>query len=359
MHTPISAKRLGLATPSVRGRICRWGGAVSAYTPAMVETSEARGDDMLARIGPQIPREVGLPRRARFHQSWYRAAVLQREYGVLDGSGRSLGSVLTHEDGRAGWNFTTPGAHRLYRLRRMAGWGVEPGRCERYLTSSQALTLNLFGLLGTEGGWLADVLAEVLRRDDIAAVIDTEIEYALPSPSRFLGDKSRVDALIRIATGAGPLCLVVEVKYLDRFNSRKLDLRGNEAYSRLAEASGIWDITQEGFYASAVNQLVRCHAVGASIQQAAGIPSMPILLLLHHPDDRSALSIAAKYRAVLAEETSFLTCGLDRFVAAMMVTAPTAHRVAEVVDLRRRYLELDESEEWWQQHLLPAANGER
>lgn len=106
-------------------------------------------------------------RRTRFHQSWYRAHALGlRRWGAAPGPrGGPLGSVLHEEDAATGANFTSDSAKRLFLNRHSEGWGVDSTRCLRLLTSSQALTFNLFGPLVEDPDLAAHVLRHVTRRD--------------------------------------------------------------------------------------------------------------------------------------------------------------------------------------------------
>jgi hypothetical protein len=119
----------------------------------------------LAELGPQLPAESGLPARIRFHQSWYRRLILGRAaFGAAPAyaGGRALGSILSAEDADAGLNFVTQSAKSLFTWRRRQGWAVDPVRCTSYLTSSQALTLNLFGPLRAAPAWASRVLSVLL-----------------------------------------------------------------------------------------------------------------------------------------------------------------------------------------------------
>ena len=129
-------------------------------------------------LGPQNPGDGPLLRRRRLHQSRYRATVLKLpHWGATVGrSPRPLGSVLADEDAAEGRNFGSLGARDLYTSRHAAGWGIDP-RCSTYMTSSQALMINL--CRGTHpprstARWLAEARGPAPRvrggcRDSVAA----------------------------------------------------------------------------------------------------------------------------------------------------------------------------------------------
>lgn len=309
-------------------------------------------------IGPQLHGESLLARRTRFHQCWYRDEVLGLPgYGTTSGlHPRPLGSVLTEVDADRGANFTSPAAHELYQRRRRQGWGVDPTRCTRFLTSSQALTLNIFGPLSTDPQWLLKTLASLLGRDDLVEVVSLEIEFAPARTSDHMGDHTRVDALITVRSLEGKEVIVVEIKYADRFNSRVVDLARTGAYERLARISGLWNPDDKSFHARPVNQLLRCHALGASVlgaEQAAKRP--PTLLVIHHAQDLQASRVCSSYRSLLAVPRSLQTRTLNELFAGMWRSTGPVRRDA-VSALRQRYEDELASEPLWQEHERQAEN---
>jgi hypothetical protein len=310
-------------------------------------------EDMLRNIGPQLSGESGLARRVRFHQSWYRAVVLGLPFSVTAGhTERSLGSILSESDGTAGHNFLFPEALALYKGRRKAGWGVDPVRCERYLTSSQALTLNLLSLLVLDPEWMCAVIRAAIGRSDLIRVSGVEVEFAPARPSEHLGDKTRVDALVHLDSPTGHEVLIIEVKYADRFNSRSVDVEHNRRYANLAKDSNLWRVDDHNLWTRRVNQLLRCHALGASVlgsQRARSSP--PCLLLIHHPLDVHAVEMASAYQAVVTRPETVQVCNLDRLLATMRDSALTDAQRSACDALRLRYLDHGRSEQMWAAHL--------
>lgn len=293
----------------------------------------------LTVIGPEAPGETGYRRRARFHQAWYRGTVLGlRQYGELEtGSRRPLGSVLSRTDGFAGRNFISEDVRQLYKQRRAQGWGLEPQRCQRYMTSSQALTLNIFGTLNRDPEWLTRTVSNLLKRTDVRTVRSLHVEFAPNRPSQYLGDKTRVDALCWLETETGVESLVFEIKFLDRFNSRWVDLRRNERYLRLFHETGIWRSEEPSLLSRTVNQLVRCHALAVALQgsQASDIHA-PILVVVHHPEDPATTKIAQEYRAVLARPELLRMVTLTTLFSVMAEEAhsKSQNRMCDLLTLR-------------------------
>lgn len=312
----------------------------------------------LEAIGPQVVRESGLSRRLRFHQSWYRWKILGLdEYGTTPAPHhRPLGSILSSDAAAAGMNFTSSEAAFLYRTRRGLGWGVDPIRCTSYLTSSQALTLNIMGPLSQDLKWLIRVLSRITNRSDLLSVINVEVEYAPTRRSEFLGDMTRVDGFVLVNTSEGIEAIVLEFKYSDRFNSRRLDLEHNPAYLKLADSTGLWLRPEATFTDKAVNQLVRCHALAASVLLSKGRGERTSLIVFHHSDDAPARSIVGSYRAQVHRTEDVVSMILSQLLVLMAEEAPDEKSREQVQRLCRRYDNEESSEAYWREHLMRSSN---
>ncbi|MCX2714124.1 PGN_0703 family putative restriction endonuclease [Mycolicibacterium sp. J2] len=310
--------------------------------------------EMLAAIGPQLSGESGLARRVRFHQSWYRAVILGRSgFGATASAvRRPLGSILTDDDARAGLNFTSPAASRLFRDRHAEGWGLDPLRCIKYLTSSQTLTLNMFGLFAEAPEWFARVLRDVLQRPNISSIKWMKIEYAPLRRSRYLGDSTRVDVLVLLATRTGDELLVIEIKYSDRFNSRTVNI-DRPTYRQLASAHVLWADVDTVLQTSAVNQLARCHALAMAVSDdlAPNRNRPPSVVVLHHEFDQRALDIVKKYQALQHDPSLIQALSLRAFVSALVTHARSSEQRFAARALELRYISEVESQEAWETFL--------
>lgn len=305
---------------------------------------------ILELIGEQRPQEPGFVRRRRFHQSWYRAAVLGLPaYGSTEGRyPRPCGSILTDADAMLGNNFTSDAARRLYEQRRTEGWGVEPIRCTKYLTSSQALTLNLFGLLTEDKKWAAKSLSLALGRTDINTVQRIWVEFAPKQRSKYLNDMTRIDAVVLLGTVAGEEILAIEVKYADRFNSRRVSI-DRAPYRQLASEVALWREPNELFASQSINQLVRCHALAAALTRDwLGYTREPTLLVLHHREDSNSRSVINNYKDHLAKPNLCRETNLDEFVTALAAASETDGQRSLVHALHARYVAEEDSETAWQ-----------
>jgi PD-(D/E)XK nuclease superfamily protein len=286
-------------------------------------------------LGPQNSGDGPLLRRVRLHQSWYRAAVLGLpRWGTTRArSPRQLGSVLCDQDAAAGLNFGSPEAFALYRARHAAGWGIDP-RCSAYMTSSQALTINLFGLLSEDGAWFLECLNIWLGRSDLRAITACELEFAPVRRSLHLNDQTRVDTLIVVAGDHGSEVIAVEVKYADRFNSRHVDI-ATAPYRELASRSGLWTAPSWTLANRRVNQLARIHALATSYALSLGIAAPASLLVLTHELDTSAGRLIDDYQRCV--NGPLVHRATIRSVCTSVVAAATARSRATAQDLHLRY----------------------
>lgn len=286
-------------------------------------------------LGPQNPGDGPLLRRIRLHQSWYRAAVLRRpRWGLTRGrSSRQLGSILCDQDAEAGLNFGSQRALELYRTRHAEGWGIDP-RCSAYMTSSQALTINLISLLSEDEAWFLKCLNLWLGRSDLRGIRACKLEFAPTRRSLHLNDQTRIDTLV-VATGDnGTEIIAVEVKYADRFNSRRVDIT-TPPYRELANRSGLWTVPAQVLTDRGVNQLARVHALATSYALSRGITKPASLLVVAHELDGNAGQVVAEYQDCVHGPLVHHVSIRD-VCASLVATAPARHRAAGQ-DLQLRY----------------------
>lgn len=320
---------------------------------AVIHTGQSQISDALAKIGPQIPTESGLAARIRFHQSWYRLNLLGLNHYGRTGpnkKGRPLGSILSPEAATAGLNFSSTEAQLLYEWRRTIGWGVDPVRCTSYLTSSQALTLNMFGPLSDSPSWTERIMGEILKAE-VTGVESVDVEYAPAFPSQYLGDKTRVDAWVRLHSSEGPLAAVFEIKYADRFNSRHIDLSKQPKYRELAETTGLWDLNDARTASRTVNQLIRCHALAAaSWLKKSSTTNLPRIVVVYHASDQAALRVIEQYRSILLLQDLLIPLELTAFFDLMTRSARSADQLKAADRLKDRYTSFHLSEHLWEHH---------
>lgn len=291
----------------------------------------------LSDFGPQRGQEPKLLRRIRAHQSWYRLEVIgATTWGTTPPPDpREIGSILPVDHAAKGNNFISAAAHQAYLNRRNLGWGVEPYRCERYLTSSQAMTFNLFASLSLDLAWLARVLAR-LGVDETGQPQELHLEYQ----PRFRGaghlDKTVADVFVKTDRGG----IVVETKLADQFSKRRTSFAAHGYYEYVNSRTPLWAIGKPHFEAGAQEQMARVHALGSL---AANSPAT--LMFIHHPLDSLSPIKVERYRDLLLNPAQLRVVCLDRFVDTLAQTALSNEQRAYVDRLRVRYLDMSLSDD--------------
>ncbi|WP_037162224.1 PGN_0703 family putative restriction endonuclease [Rhodococcoides fascians] len=304
----------------------------------------------IAALGPVAFNESRLASRVRFHQAWYRAAVLHIDsFGSTRTTTGDIprGSILPDFAAATGMNFTSEQARAVYLQRRSRGWGLDPVRCTAYLTSSQALTLNLFGPLLTDHRWFARVLTQVLSVR-IIEVLEAHLEHAPARPSQALGDRTMLDLWLLLRRSDGKtLSVAFEVKYSDRFNSRHLPVWANPKYLELAtrRPHPTWDWDNPITRSRTVNQLLRCHALTMLFGEAAAATTEH-LLVIHHPADTDAPIVTREYASTVPHDP-VAHLDLTAFLDAMRSTSDGSDQEDHVEQLRMRYVAHELSDPLW------------
>lgn len=305
---------------------------------------DAVGDAPQTFLGPVWIAEPLFMRRMRVHQAWYRVVGLRElSYGSTPPpKARSLGSILAPAAAEAGLNFLSEAAGELYRERRGKGWGIDPVRTRAYLTSSQALTLNLFGPLIDDPGWFSRVFTRILGTDLEVVPGSIEVEYFSPRPSQALGDRTTIDVKFLADTPIGLRLVAVETKLADRFSTRRVDI-GPE----YASISDVWTDrampnTRE------LSQLARVHALAEfEMRRLTAIRSEAKVIVIRHDDDASAEATIASYSNRVTLRTTVMDVKLSAFVMAMRSTSDGARARAMVDRIAMRYVRLEMSKDTW------------
>lgn len=301
-------------------------------------------------LGPLPNSDPRFMRRIRVHQAWYRVCVLGlAEFGNLAVSGAPCGSVLPDLAAQAFRNFH--GANAIYRYldRRRKGWGVDPVRCTKYLTSSQTLTFNMLAEVVSRPWQCAALFNQLMDRKDLAWMEEAEFEFAAQGSEYSLGDNTLLDVMLRFRTvGGGMQVVAVETKLADRFCVRRTSAMTGERYRGLAGRSELWSDLGSAFASNKARQLARCHALAESIQ-AIDAPSggHAALLVMTHPEDDGAGSNVSDYKSHLADPDSVTHRSWSDYLRVASATG--ALGASLVHELSRRYVDLHRSEDAWQE----------
>ena len=281
--------------------------------------------------------EPRLLRRIRAHQSWYRLEVIgSAAWGTTPPpNAQEIGSILPSDYAARGGNFVSHEAHEAYLKRRTLGWGVEPYRCERYLTSSQAMTFNLFASLGNDLVWLARVI-ENLGIDGNGQPQELHLECQPGFRGAGHLDKTVADVFVKTDNGG----IVIETKLADQFSKRRASVRARDFYEFVNRRTPLWVVENPHFEAGAQEQMARVHALGSL---AANGPAT--LVFVHHPLDLLAAIKVEKYRGLLLDPEQLRVVRLDRFVDSLTQTALSDEQREYANRLRVRYLDMSLSED--------------
>ncbi len=186
-------------------------------------------------LGPQYRLDHDFKRRARLHQSRFRAMTL----GLLEC--RGYGNRLCSTDALAGKNFY-PWPGMLAAIERR--YGLADTKLRFDMLRSEHIPFNFFVPLREHPAMIP--LAREWSGVEVAGILSVEIEWAPQPKARFLDDNTSFDAYVEYRAKDGALGAIgVEVKFTEREypwgkteRTRMFDDRSK--YRIVHEASGIY-----------------------------------------------------------------------------------------------------------------------
>jgi hypothetical protein len=302
-----------------------------------------------SELGPLPASDAKFMRRVRVHQAWYRANVLGlARFGRLAGSRRLCGSVLADKDALRNLNFLGAAALESYQARRASGWGVDPVRCTKYLTSSQTLTFNMLAEVVRHQREVARLFGGLLGLIDLAWLETADFEFSPAGTPYWLGDRTLIDLLLRFRTVDGGVQVVaVETKLADRFSTRRTAAMGGARYREVQKARSIWANLDASLAENRTRQLTRCHALAQSVQllDSGRRDRSAVLLVLLHPEDETGIDTAELYADGLPHRMDAAFATWDAFLGAAARAGAMADDLQE--GLADRYVDMTASEEAW------------
>jgi hypothetical protein len=309
-------------------------------------------------IGPQYAADAPFARRMRFHQSWYRAHVLKRHYGLGPSlhSTKPYGNMLKRDDGAWGDNFLTPAIFMVAKqyLEHHTGL-IEGFRLRNNMLSSQPMVFNLFGpLVGDPAR--ATRLLHALMPAEIAKVIAVSLEYAPQPKAKYLNDNTAFDAFVRYERPDGAQgFLGIEAKLTEPFSQKLYDTPQYRAWT--TRPGSPWPEHSWGDVANlAHNQLWRDHLLAEALRHDPKEAfAVGRLMLVRHPKDTDCAAVVAGYQALLKpNDDTFVDMPLDRLVNAWRPLLNDDEEHAWLNAFHLRYLDLSASEAAWQAQLPQA-----
>jgi hypothetical protein len=289
----------------------------------------------------------------RFHQSWYRHAVLGLEPGPNPNArGMTYGNMLREEDDDQGGNFLTReifgyAADRYPEL----GKAREASRVRRNLLSSEPMCFNLFGPLKSDPDLATRLMRCLEGFPADATVIDVRFEYA-PDKAAHLDDGTSFDAFVIYERPYNVRGLVgIETKLTEPFSQDYYTF--SERYSKwMAEADWWWKAgVEDRFSELSFNQLWRNHLLAYSIlRQPAPDFQEGYCAVVYPTEDTDCSKALATYKTLLTENG--ITTLLDWPLATIVSSWEQALNGKEghdwITQFKLRYLDLEASENEWQ-----------
>ena len=349
------------AWPTIAGDVVVTHVSIPPLRNVDVPSPKPAGFDLTAEraeqeIGPQNGgTEPSFRRRMRFHQSWYRASVLRVPCGTGPGAGSDTryGNMLPADAAEAGANFLTPEIFGVVRERISAATGaVDSFRLLRNMLSSQPLCFNLFAPLKRNLDLATKLMQATFGAERVQRVTDVKIEYAPQPAFEYLGDRTAFDVFIEyVAPDDEPGFFGIEVKLTETFSAKRYD--GARYRTLVARPGSPWRSEAGELLADERwNQLWRNHM----LVDALRTHRTPIhgrtgsLVVLRHPLDTECTTACATYRTMLAQPSDLIELTLDDMISRWGSVELDADRRVWLRELRRRYLDLNESEEAWRDY---------
>jgi len=268
--------------------------------------------------GEDMPSEPEFRARQRFHQCWWRDAVLAEAMGPRPGGGKKpIGSMIANGQ-ESGGNFLSASIRTAVEdtLRERAGshgrGAVETSRLYNNLLSSQPLCFNFFGELKADPA----LALQVLRKfwPGITEVHAVLFEHA--PDRRLTDDNSAFDVAFEVTEGGSRGIIGLECKYTDTFSPAE---HWKERYREVFERSGgrRFAAGSEELTASRFNQLFRSELMAEAMVQE-GLYAFARTGLFCHPDDTEALETGRAFGGMLAGgRDAFTIITYSDFIAEM------------------------------------------
>jgi hypothetical protein len=272
--------------------------------------------------GPNVASDDPYKRKARLHQSRYRAEVLQVEY-------LNYGSRLTDRDGENLLNYYDKLNVREILKTRYPKF--KPGR-DSNLLRSEHIPFNCFAPLISDQSTTLKILHEAFKIS-LSRIDDFQIEFA-PSPKgEYLNDDTSFDTYISGSSQDGrTIGIGIEVKYTERgysIGEREKQSLGNpdSPYWTVADKSGVFtDPRDKTVTKNALRQVWRNHLLGLSMIQHPDVDEFYSVTLFPE-GNRHFHEVLPKYRELLKPDQRqyLIGCTFEDFITAIPEEEPYAN----------------------------------
>lgn len=257
-------------------------------------------------------------RRARIHQGWWRAFVLNLAPGLNPITKLEPVCSRLPSDGDEKANFisTEIGSLALkvaqdHNDSPEKSGIIEIDRLKTNLLSSQPLCFNFFGLIALD----KELGLKVIKTfyPEVEEFHGVLFEYA-PSPKqKFTNDNSAFDVAIEVSIGGKKGLIGFECKYTESFSEKEYD---QPRYREIFAASKVFVLGYEALKASRFNQLFRNQLIAESIIQDSKCKYKFVKTALFcAPDDEKAKATATEFAKGLTAE--FKTIDFMEYITAI------------------------------------------
>jgi len=298
-------------------------------------------------IGPQSGSGTTYARKARLHQSLYRAFVLKQPCGKgpTKNSNTFYGNMLVKGEA-TGANFLTPEIFEYAKKRvaeKLLEETIEPYRLFNNMLSSQPMCFNLFVplMFAAERGeeWVTSVIDSLFPQRNIEWVESVRIEFIPLPASVYTGDKSAFDAFVEYRSLDGSTGIIgIETKYTDRLGKNpgsNLPRALESARNSKCFTSGGMEMLEKG-----ASQIARNFLLTEAYRMRHGM-SASLSLVLSPAEDVSGVKEIEQFKMHLNEEgrSRISHLSLERFVEAVQQHTTIARR-AWINEFERRYVKI-------------------
>ncbi|MFZ4455170.1 MAG: PGN_0703 family putative restriction endonuclease [Bacteroidales bacterium] len=287
-------------------------------------------------IGKQYSRDDDFKRKARLHQSKYRAEILQVDFD-------EFGNMLKEEDGQKGLNFYSE-------------FDILDAVYERYgkkyskqlysnLLRSEHIPFNFFIPLRYDLDFARIVLNEFVS-NSIKEVFEIKIEYAPEPAENYLYDRTSFDAYIKYIHSDNEIGILgIEVKYteqaypLKKGSKEDIDINNkNSNYWSTTRKSGLFENpNEESLIRDDFRQIWRNHLLGESIKQKDHLSHFTSITL--YPKGNSHFEmILPKYKSFLTKKESVIGITYEDFFEKLKVHSPSIQFNRWIDYLNKRYI---------------------
>lgn len=262
-----------------------------------------------AIVGDIAQSDTGRLKKARIHQGWWRAFVLNQEQGRRPSSKNdTICNTVPDCDGYLG-NFISPEIGRLAldvamshndSPKESAGI-IQIDRLKNNLLSSQPLCFNFFGILSLDHNLALEVVRQFFPK--VTKFLGVKFEYAPTPKHEYTGDNSAFDVALEVERDKEKGLIGIECKYTESFSPEEYR---SQRYKNLYDASENFIGSYEELTSRRFNQLFRNQIIAESLLHKNIYSFVETALFCAH-DDKSAQTIAKDFGALLHGDFTTIT----------------------------------------------------